>query len=121
MAQVRQMLKHVHVESAKGRRACRRNRNHLIARGSPCLVIRDDGAPFTRTYCQDCALPILKRCAADLRLFRDTLYGRPGTEHAQPDAETDKQPATEPAGKNTEGVLEADSFHPIRTITGTDG
>jgi len=115
MAQVRQILKHVHVESAKRRRSCRRNRTHLIARGSPCLVIRDDGAPFTRTYCQDCALPILKRCAADLRLCRDELYGPPQSGLSQSSVEINKRTDSE------QGVMEADSFHPVRTITAADG
>ena len=77
MAQVRQILKHIRVEHSKGRRRCRRNRTHEIVRGEPCLIIRDDGAPFTRTYCRTCALPILKLCASDLRDCRDTLYGPP--------------------------------------------
>ncbi len=74
MAKVRQILKHVSVEIAKGSRRCRRNRNHAILAGEPCLVIRDDAGPWSRNYCRECALPILKLCAADLRGFRDVLY-----------------------------------------------
>jgi hypothetical protein len=74
MAKVRQILKHVNVEVAKGKRRCRRNRVHTILAGEPCLVIRDDAGPYSRNYCRECALPILKLCAADLRRFRDVLY-----------------------------------------------
>ncbi|REJ90434.1 MAG: hypothetical protein DWQ34_17495 [Planctomycetota bacterium] len=74
MAKVRQILKHVHVEIAKGTRRCRRNRDHRIRAGEPCLVIRDDAGPYSKNYCRECALPILKLCAADLRRFRDVLF-----------------------------------------------
>lgn len=77
MAKVRQVLRHLRVEHAKGTRNCRRNRAHSIRRGEPCLLIRDDVGPYSRTYCSACALPILKQCAADLRVIRDFLYGAP--------------------------------------------
>lgn len=108
MAQVRQILKHVRVEYAKGRRRCRRNRAHLIQRAEPCLIIRDDGAPFTRTYCRDCALPILKQCANDLRQFRDTLYGPPASEDPrQPERDNtnDREEETVPLSAAKRGTL----------------
>ena len=98
MAQVRQILKHVRVENSRGRRACRRNRAHLIQRAEPCLVIRDDGAPFTRTYCKECALPILKQCADDLRRFRNQLYGNFGVSAV---LEAHKKEAAEPQQLST--------------------
>ena len=66
---------------AKGTRGCKRNRAHRIPAGGPCLVIRDAGTPYTKCYCPECVLPILKQCADDLREIRDALYGpdfRPG-------------------------------------------
>lgn len=74
MAQVRQILKHVWVEQAKGNRRCRRNRSHTIPPGDACLVIRDDSGPFTKNYCMECAEPILGKCAANLRSIGRQLY-----------------------------------------------
>lgn len=75
MAQIRRIIRHVDVEYAKGTRGCKRNKSHSIPAGSPCLVIFDPGTPFKKCYCAECALPILKQCAADLREIRDSLYG----------------------------------------------
>lgn len=82
MAKVRQILKHVSVEVAKGKRHCRRNREHCIEPGQACLVIRDDGGPYTRQYCAECAEAILKLCAEDLRefgaaMFPDRFWSKP--------------------------------------------
>ena len=74
MAQVRRIIRHVDVEFAKGTRGCKRNKQHQIPAGSPCLIIFDAGTPYKKCYCAECALPILKQCAADLREIRDTLY-----------------------------------------------
>ena len=75
MPAVRRILNHVSAEVARGTRRCRRNRNHLIRRGDPCLVIQDSGTPYSRSYCVDCALPILKQSGVELRVIRDVLYG----------------------------------------------
>jgi len=75
MAKTRQILKHVRVEVARGSRRCRRNKDHKIRLGEVCLVINDEGSPYPKSYCRDCALPILKLCAQDLRRCRDVLYG----------------------------------------------
>ncbi len=75
MARVRHVIRHVTVEFANGERGCKRNRNHRIPVGNPCLVIQDPGGPFKKCYCQECALPILRLIASDLREIRDTLYG----------------------------------------------
>lgn len=74
MARIRQILKHVSTEVAQGKRRCRRNQNHSILMGDPCLVIQDDQGPYRKSYCHECALPILKLCAHDLRQIRDVLY-----------------------------------------------
>jgi len=51
-------------------------------KGQPCLVIQDDNGPYSRNYCQHCALPILKQCAQDLRHVRDLLYPKMAAEMA---------------------------------------
>jgi len=74
MAKVRQIIKHVWVEEARGNRRCRRNREHTIPLGGACLVIRDDSGPFTKNYCSECAEPILRQCADNLRSIGGQLY-----------------------------------------------
>lgn len=70
----KRLLRHVAVEIARGDRRCRRDAKHTIRPGSPCLTIQEPGTPFKRSYCAECALPMLKLCAADLRTIRDALY-----------------------------------------------
>ncbi len=101
MPKIRRILKHVEVEIARGNRRCRRNRQHQIPAGTPCLVIQDDSGPFKRSYCRECALPILKQCAADLRHFRDVLYGSPSQQQQQQSI-----PASSPLGQ---ALLDANS------------
>ena len=74
MAKVRRIIKHVSVEVARGTRRCRRNREHSIRAGEFCLSIRDDGTPFSRNYCVQCAEAILKQCGNDLRNIGAQLY-----------------------------------------------
>ena len=74
MAGVRRILKHVEVDVAHGARRCRRNKDHTIAAGEMCLAIREDGLPYSKSYCKECALPILKQAAADLRGIRDAMF-----------------------------------------------
>ena len=89
MAQVRQLLKHVCIERALGTRRCKRNRQHEITRGEWCVAIRDDGTPYQRVYCRDCALPMFRLCAKSLREFRDTLYPDLASPSTRPDQQTD--------------------------------
>jgi len=74
MPGIKRIIKHVGVDLARGDRRCRRDASHTIKPGKYCLVIQDDGTPFKRSYCAECALPILKLCAAELRQIRDALY-----------------------------------------------
>ena len=74
MPVTKRIIKHVGVEIARGARRCRRDGSHTIRPGMPCLTIHDEGTPFKRNYCDQCALPILKQCASDLRDIRDALY-----------------------------------------------
>lgn len=74
MPTVKRVIRHVDVDIARGERRCRRDANHTIRPGSRCLTIQEPGTPFKRSYCAECALPILKQCAMDLRSIRDALY-----------------------------------------------
>ena len=87
MAKIRQVIRHVSVEFAKGDRRCRRNKSHTISAGSPCLAIQEPGGPFKKCYCAECALPILRQCASDLRGIRNDLYG-PDFDGRKPAQET---------------------------------
>jgi hypothetical protein len=67
MPQIRDILGHVYVEIAPGKRKCRRKRGeHSISKGEACLVIK--GGPYNapQSYCRLCASDILD--SADGRL-----------------------------------------------------
>jgi hypothetical protein len=67
MAKVREILGHVSVDTAKGKRICHRNRrSHSIAKGDVFLAIRDPASGGSKNYCVACAETILERAAADL-------------------------------------------------------
>jgi len=67
MAKVRDVLGHVSVETAKGKRICHRNRrSHSILKGEVCLVIREPASGGTKNYCVPCAAAIVERAAAQL-------------------------------------------------------
>lgn len=74
MGTIRRILKHVEVEIARGTRRCRRHKDHRIDPGEACLSIREEGLPFSKSYCKACSLLILKQSAADLRAIRDVLF-----------------------------------------------
>lgn len=74
MAKIRQLLKHVSIGRAPKVQTCQRNAGHQIAAGDWCVLIRDEGMPYKRVYCRDCALPMFKQCASNLREYRDVLY-----------------------------------------------
>ncbi len=67
MAQVRRVLGHVTIETASARRKCyRKPKDHQIAKGCKCLVVRDASTGAKKNYCQSCALEILSVADADL-------------------------------------------------------
>lgn len=73
MAAVRRVLGAVGVEVAKRQRICHRNRGkHSVAKGSPCLVIRDPGGG-SKNYCPLCALEILDQARTDLDGLRKQI------------------------------------------------
>jgi hypothetical protein len=66
MAAVRDIITHVEVEIALGRRICHRNRRqHKVLMGQKCLAIHDhDGG--RKNYCLPCALEILAKAKTKL-------------------------------------------------------
>lgn len=74
MAKIKQVLKHVCVETAKRKRMCHRDRDsHEISSGTQCLVIKDEASSSKRNYCPQCAEPILDKAQQDLDLLRAQL------------------------------------------------
>lgn len=66
MAAVRDIITHVEVEVALGKRICHRNRKqHSVAAGQKCLAVHEhDGG--RKNYCLPCALEILTKAKAKL-------------------------------------------------------
>lgn len=76
MAKVREILGHVSVETAKGKRICHRNRrSHSIAKGELFLLIREAASGGSKNYCRVCAAAILERAVADLQRVQGELGG----------------------------------------------
>lgn len=58
MPAVRNVLKHLEIQTAKRKRVCARNRSsHRISKGDKCLVIQD--GQDSPNYCISCAREIL--------------------------------------------------------------
>jgi hypothetical protein len=66
MAAVRDIITHVDVEVALGKRICHRNRKqHSVTAGQKCLAVHDqDGS--RKNYCLPCALEILAKAKTKL-------------------------------------------------------
>jgi hypothetical protein len=74
MAKVKEVLRHVSVQTAGAKRKCHRKpMQHSIAKGEQCLVIKDVSSGSSRNYCPECAEPILDRAQKDLSRFRTEL------------------------------------------------
>lgn len=63
----RDIVKHVSVEIAKAKRKCHRSKQHRIAMGETCVVIKEGSFGSSKNYCAVCAIEILN--AADQRLL----------------------------------------------------
>lgn len=73
MPAVRRVLVALTVEVAKRPRICHRNRlGHSVAKGSPCLVVRNTEGG-SKNYCPLCALEILDQASRDLEDLRRRL------------------------------------------------
>lgn len=73
MPQIKAVLGHVKVETAKRKRGCSRHKTgkhkHDIVKNEACLVVTDaDGSKHN--YCQESASDILLRAEADLDALR---------------------------------------------------
>lgn len=66
MAAVRDIITHVDVEVALGKRICHHNRRqHSVAAGQKCLAVHEhDGG--RKNYCLPCALEILAKAKTKL-------------------------------------------------------
>lgn len=74
MPQVRRVLGAVSVEIAVRKRICYRDRrNHVVTKGSVCLVVKDAAGGGSKNYCVTCALAILDQAADDLQSLRTQL------------------------------------------------
>jgi hypothetical protein len=72
MPKVKQVLKHVSVQTAAAERKCYRKPNaHQITKGDVCLVVTEAGSK--RNYCPECAEPILNAAQDDLDRLRVDL------------------------------------------------
>lgn len=76
MPQIKSVLGHVSVQTAKRKRICYRHRtgkdSHDIVKGEACLVIHGaDGGD--RSYCGDAAADILAKAEADLVALKAVL------------------------------------------------
>ena len=76
MPPIRRVLGHVSTETARATRKCHRKpKEHSIARGEACLVVKDQGQGSKKNYCRVCARSILEHAQADLDLLTTVLYG----------------------------------------------
>ena len=72
MPKVKQVLKHVSVQTAAAKRKCyRKPKAHQITKGDVCLVVSESG--YKRNYCPECAVPILDTAQDDLDRLRVEL------------------------------------------------
>ena len=67
MPAIRQILKHVTVDTAKRGRICHRNRKgHSITKEATFLLIKEQNGLGSKNYCGVCAGPILQQAQDDL-------------------------------------------------------
>lgn|GEM_PF-2354876 len=75
MANVKDILIHVSVETAKGKRKCYRNAKNNISLGDRCLIIKGGSYNTGRNYCLKCANEILKNAEDKLESIKSALDG----------------------------------------------
>lgn len=73
MPQLKNVLKHVTIETASRRRRCHRNEAHAIQKGQPCLVVREGEYNSGRNYCPECAAPMLNLAEEAIEHLRQGL------------------------------------------------
>ena len=66
MSKVRDILSHVSVEHASRQRKCYHNKQHGIAAGEPCLVIKNSQNLGSKGYCRECATEIINTARAKI-------------------------------------------------------
>lgn len=67
MPKVRDILVDTSVEQALRQRRCRRNKDHIIAKGEMCLVVKTNATNDPYSYCLVAAKPMLDAAWAKLK------------------------------------------------------
>lgn len=75
MAQVRDILVHVCVDTAIRSRKCHRNGKHAIGPGEQHIVIRESQGLGKKNYCKTCAHEILVNADGKLKSIVQQLAG----------------------------------------------
>jgi glycosyltransferase A (GT-A) superfamily protein (DUF2064 family) len=69
MPAIKDILKHVRVEQARGKRTCSRHRKtHVISKGDLCLVVQN--GQDEPNYCIECAAEILRLAQENLNTLQ---------------------------------------------------
>lgn len=68
MAIVRNILRHVMLETAMRKRRCHHKASHEITKGMVCLVVVDERGS-KNNYCSECAKPMLDAARNNLMAF----------------------------------------------------
>lgn len=68
MAIIRNILRHVMLETAERKRRCHHKGTHRITKGMVCLVVVDERGS-KRNYCAVCAKPMLEQATSNLRAY----------------------------------------------------
>lgn len=77
MAKVRDILIHVDVVTAPGKRKCHHSRGkHSIAPSTPCLTVREGSYNAHKNYCPECAAPIISAARERLERLASGLASR---------------------------------------------
>jgi hypothetical protein len=73
MAAVRDIVTHVEIQVASGKRICHHNRRqHSVPSGSKCLAVHDhDGG--RKNYCLPCALEILAKARVKILVMEQDI------------------------------------------------
>lgn len=74
MAQTRDILGKVFIETADRKRRCHHKSSHSIAAGERCLVIKGALPNEKKNYCHLCAVDILKKATGRLSELR-SIFG----------------------------------------------
>ncbi|HEY4242068.1 MAG TPA: hypothetical protein VGM88_19755 [Kofleriaceae bacterium] len=72
MATIKNILRHVTLETAERKRRCHHKRAHAITKGMVCLVVVNERGSKSN-YCSACAQPMLRLVTRQIRTFATGL------------------------------------------------